>query len=246
MFKHIHQSGRFDRSLRSLAHDVEDFHIRASIVTHTEMSQDDREAAFKGHDGWAYFRAAKDRGADECVVEWNDGLWELAGRPHSRKLTDETYIRSEVYGGHEAAPVHAITVPLRHRIADETVIVTVAHMPVLNTPRRHDVWDAALDGWRDHIRELRRTYPGAYQLVVADWNLDYRSFLARRRFRKAWGPVGLRAAWDGHVPANGGTHGKRRIIDGDFTDLVVASCALLPDTKSSDHRAYLASYRWPK
>lgn len=246
MFNHVHQSGRFDRSMASLSHAVQEWHDRASLVTHTEMGYDEREGAFVGHEGWSYFRAKRDRGADECVVEWRDSLWEPAGRAWSKKLTDETYIRAPEYGGGPTPPVHATTVPLRHRIANETLVVTVAHMPVLNTARRQDVWDAAIGGWRKHIRELRRLYPGAYQLVVADWNLDYRTFLGRRRLKKAWGSLDLSAAWHGNVPVDGGTHGKRRLIDGDYTDLDVRKCVLLPRNKSSDHRAYMATYRWPK
>lgn len=243
MFKHVHQSGRFDRSLRLLSQDINQFHKRGSIVTHTEMSNDDRESVFPGHPGWSFYRSTGVRGAKECVVEWSDALWELAGKPHAKALTDETFWR---VGGAKAPRIHAITVPLKHLVSGETVIVTVAHMPVLNTLRRSAVWDSAAAGWQEHIRTLRVQYPDSHQLVVADWNANFRNPVRRRRLAKVWRPLRLKAAWEGNLPKRGGTHGRSSLIDGDYTDLVVADCSLLPDTKSSDHRAYMATYRWPK
>ena len=50
-------------------------------------------------------------------------------------------------------------------------------------------------------------------------------------------------AWVGNLPARGGTHGPRSILDLTLTTMRARSF-LLPDDSSSDHRPYQTDMEW--
>ena len=237
-FTHVHSSGRFDRALELVAKDVDHFHTIASIVSHTEMHSAARNAAFR-NEGWSYAHGYG-AGDGECVIEWNNEIWSLAGLPESRPLTNQTYVRSKEYGGKASAPVHALIVPLQLNLnPSQQVIVVAIHMPLDNTARRAGVWVDCTKGLRREVKRARRFHPGAKVIISADWNKNYRQADERGKIEKYVArKLHLVQAWKGHLPATGGTHGPKGLIDGTQTDLHVADCHLLPDTPSSDHRPY--------
>jgi hypothetical protein len=140
--RHVHSSGRYDRPLVELGRALDAYSdvVDAELVTLTEQDGTDRarEALYTAH-GWAWFRAAR-RGAGECAILWSHADLYPIGEPRSIRLTALTYKRVT---GRPAAPVHAATAALRPRFLGPTVLVSVAHLPVRNTPLRRRVIDGA-------------------------------------------------------------------------------------------------------
>lgn len=247
-FKHIHSSGRFDRSNRSLAADVRTFHKLASIVTHTEMSNDRRELVFKNDPDptWAYFRSGENYGDNECVVEWDTRIWTQVGTGRAIQMTKKQFFRET---GRIAPPTHVIKVTLRSVHEPEFILVIMAaHMPLDNTSLRALIWHDVMKNWarwlRNHKKKHRRN-PRKY-ILTGDWNKNFRQVGERFAIARYFRPLGFKAAWAGNVPVKGGTHGPKSLLDGDYSNLRVINARLLPDTPSSDHRPYIVRYAFPK
>lgn len=259
----VHSSGRFDRPLDTLTNSVRRLRRvtrgrlllkrRVAFVTGTEAggrTDEDLARALGSDPAWEYVNL---RGpAAECWATWRRSMLELDGRPYSRQLTNITWVRSKEYGGREAAPVKALVVPLRvtGRRNRRKVWLIVVHMPLDNTELRAAAWVDCCRGLRTLVTEIRAQDPQAEILIEADWNKDHskpseRAMIHRHIAR----PLRLVQGWDGSRPKRGGTHG-RRLIDG-----VVASrrvlgwstpwCWLTADDRSSDHRPYVHTVRWP-
>lgn len=242
-FTHVHSSGRFDRSNESLAKDLTSFHKVGSIVTHTEMSQDRRTAVFKANkdDGWEFYRSGEDFGQDECVIEWDSNVWKLDGEPRAIQMTKRRFKRS---AGFMAPPIHVLKVNLRSVKNPKIVIVTMtAHLPVDKIPERAAIWHDIMRNWASWIRRYKKRRQGRKLLLIADWNKNFRQLSERAAISRYLWPLGLKASWAGNMPKRGGTFGPLGLIDGDYSNMKVVWCRLLPDTKSSDHRPYAARYR---
>lgn len=259
----VHSSGRFDRPLDTLTNSVRRLRritrgrglLRRQVayVTGTEAGgrTDEELARALGSDPvWEYVNL---RGpAAECWATWRTSMLELDGTPYSRQLTDITWTRSKEYGGREAPPVKALVVPLRvvGRPRRRKIVLIVVHMPLDNTDRRAAAWVDCCRGHRQLVTELRAQDPTVEIIIEADWNKDHRNPVERGMVqRHVARPLRLTQGWDGSSPKRGGTHG-RRLIDG-----VVASrrvlgwstpwCWLTADDRSSDHRPYVHTLRWP-
>ncbi len=241
-FTHIHSSGRFDRSNESLAADLEVFHKKASIVTHTEMSADYRASVFRKNDdkGWKFYRSGEDRGPDECVLEWDKNVWELV-RAKPLQFSKMQFKRPS---GVTAAPNYVLKAVLRS-VENPKFLVTVmlVHMPVDSTSKRAEMWRDIMRGWVRWLVKHRVRHPRRRVILTGDWNKNYRQINERRAVSRYFAPLGYRAAWRDFVPKRGGTHGKRALIDGDYSNMRVVDCWLLADTPSSDHRPYAVKYR---
>lgn len=260
----VHSSGRFDRTDAALARSVDrlrktsrgrrPFRRRVAWVTGTEASGrgwQDMKAILGDDPAWDY-SWIRGRGAGECWATWSLSHLELAGDPLARQLTTLTWRRSQEYGGGEAPPVEALVVPLRPvgRRGRRSVYLIVLHAPLDNTELRAAIWRDVCRGLRVLATEIRSNDPHAEIVLEADWNKDHRSPSERAQIQKHIArPLRLVQGWDGSRPNRGGTHG-RRLIDG-----VVASrrllgwstpwCWLTPDDRSSDHRPYVHTVRWP-
>lgn len=129
------------------------------------------------------------------------------------------------------------------------LVVSVAHMPA-----HIEGADGFRDGidsvcFKDSVRTwgaLARQWALHYDGVIlsADWNVSFRRTWVNRYMAAAL--PDLVNAWDGRIPASGGTHGSYRIIDGLFTNLPVEGCWLEPDDESSDHRPMGAAFTIPE
>lgn len=240
LLRAVHSSGRYDRPLPTLAAALDSYAHAGGIITLTE--QDGRDSARErvyDASGLSWVRMAP-RGAGECAALWT-ARWRLSGAPIARQLTGRTYRRVT---GQLAAPVHALTVPLRDDVTDQLVLVSTAHLPVRNTALRRLVWSLAVKGWVAHLDELVATrYPDAELLVRADWNRDLRQPAQRSTVNARLAPLDPQGRLV--VPQGGGTHGKR-VLDADWTTLPGASSTVLPDDPSSDHRPYLTTAPLPE
>jgi hypothetical protein len=243
-FVHVHSSGRFDRPVEALIRDVNLFHTFASIVTHTEMGADVREKVWRNkYPGWDYWRSPADNGADDVVIEWKTADWKMIGPPRAIQMSDMTYFRTS---GKRTPPFFIVQVRLQSKHNSAVIVrVQAVHMPTRNTSLRRRVWQDVINNWSLYLKSQQRRAPGRYTIATGDWNADYRKYGDRILLWRAFAPRRLKAAWLGHVPATGGTHGPRRLIDGDYSDLPIVGCKLLKDTPSSDHRPYAVTYRLP-
>jgi hypothetical protein len=236
--RHVHSSGRYDRPLVELGRALDAYSdvVDAELVTLTEQDGTDRarEALYTAH-GWAWFRAAR-RGAGECAILWSHADLYPIGEPRSIRLTALTYKRVT---GRPAAPVHAATAALRPRFLGPTVLVSVAHLPVRNTPLRRLVWRRAMRGWARVLRVELARYPGAELLLAADFNVALDDVDGARLVEEFLAGLPGRLV----VPARAGkagTHG-RRVIDGAWSSLPVARAHVVDDDESSDHRPFLTT-----
>ena len=243
-FTAVFSAGRFDRSVKQLSDEVNDHHNLCSLAVRTELSNDERIVAFR-LPGWSFTRG-EGRGADECLVEWDNADWSLCGMPTALPLTDRTWTRSKEYGGGEAPSPHVLRVPLaRAEHPERRVTVFAAHMPLDNTPLRADIWIDCAKELRRLVRRERERDPYARTLIGCDWNKNYREAHERAMIQDYVAhPLELVQAWRGHVPEHGGTHGPRGLIDGFVTDLSVLDARLLDDTPASDHQPFAVRLDW--
>lgn len=242
-FTAIHASGKAGRPLprSEQALDAYGYQAEGGIITTTEQGgQDARRPAIYRNADWSFYRSDQDGGRDECAVMWGD-RFVLDGDPEDVRLTDRPVTRGNAQGQRHA-PVYATTVPLRSaKHPRRRLVVSVAHLPVPSSEYRQSVWDEACQTWVRHLsRQSGRI------LVRADWNRSLRRNPGRGLVEARVGrPLGLRPAWDGHLPPKGqGTHGAN-LIDGDLTNLQVVDCRLLTDLGESDHRGYASVLGWP-
>lgn len=247
MFTHVHSSGRFDRDPDLLRRDVKAHREIGQLVTRTEITRQPHGERLRGQ-GWSFVRSFREDGNDECSVEWSNDAFTLCGLPEVVAVTDMTFFRSEAMGGAQAPFIKALFVPLaKASNPGRRLFVVACHQALSNTEQRRLVWLDVSSGLVELGRWLRRQDDEARLLLVADWNKNYRDGDDRALMQsKVARPLGLKQAWDGNVPAEGGTHGRRSLIDGDITDLAVGGCRLLPDTDASDHRPYAADLGWPE
>lgn len=260
----VHSSGRFDRTDQSLIRSVKRLRKvtrgrwpllrRVAYVTGTEASgrgwKDMKDILGSDRD-WDYAWISG-RGSGECWATWSTQMLELADTPFVRQLSTMTWRRSQAYGGGEAPPVEALVVPLRPvgRPSRRTIYLIVVHMPLDNTELRAAIWRDVARGLRVLASDIRAEDPHAELVFEADWNKNHREPGERAAIQKDIArPLRLVQGWDGSGPRRGGTHG-RQLIDG-----VVASrrllgwstpwCWLTADDRSSDHRPYVHTVRWP-
>jgi hypothetical protein len=261
----VHSSGRFDRPVESLAASVRRLRRvtrgrgllrrRVAFITGTEAagrSHDDLDRVLGSDPAWRYTHIGG-RASGECWATWRASHLELGDRePFARRLTRMTWRRSAEYGGKEAPPVEALVVPLQvvgrpHR---RRVYLVVVHMPLDNTENRAAIWVDCCRGLRILVTQIRASDPHAVIVLEADWNKNYRDPRERAMLRQHVArPLRLVQGWDGSTPARGGTHG-RQLIDGVITSAAVLGwstpwCWLTRDDRSSDHRPYVHTVRWP-
>lgn len=241
--KHLHSSGRYDRSNARVKRAMERYAKNHNLITLTEMHRRSRREDVLEMPGWTVVRYFGPGDGDPAVVV-KDSDWVVVDKWRKR-LTKHEQRRGP--GG--PPPPHALIVLLRERGGRKKVFVTVAHLPSHVEGRwfrryrrrwygrvywRVFVWRRARRNWQRYVNRLRRRHH-AKVMYVADWNLNFK----RRRFRalaKAMFPA-LHLTWRKPFPRRGTHH--RRIIDATITNLrVVRRAKLFRDDNSSDHRPY--------
>jgi len=261
-FRHIHCSSRFDRSAESLDNDLDDWREHSSIITLTEVDNNNRRAVL-GAKGWGYWNSPKSRGQDNCAICWDSDVWRCQFR-NVRKLNNVPFTRSPTTDK-LSAPLYSCSVVLKRVNSKHKVLVSVTHMPAhVEGPNRWrhigDHWQArkrayltSVANWADYTVDLERKHPTDAQLIVADWNLDLKNKWVQDMLDAKWGKGYYQLAWS-TFPSSGGSmtthhtpppgapqqHYGDRIIDGSLVRGLWVSDGpnLMPRVASSDHRPY--------
>jgi hypothetical protein len=257
-FTHIHCSSRFDRPAAQLESDMDDWMAVASLVTVTEINNDQRAGTLR-EKGWGYYNAKHGDGADECGIAWRLDTW---GRMAAdvTKLTNQQYFRLD---GRVAEPIWCCSVVLRRVDTGHRMLVSVTHMPAhvegkggwrtteYKWQARKNAYLSSLQNWGQRIRALITQHKPDMIMVVADWNLNLKQNWVRDLIRHNF--TGFTQAWQ-RFPTTGGSLGggpvaplgapgvdyADRIIDGTLIagGAVTVEPNLMARVASSDHRPY--------
>jgi hypothetical protein len=92
-FTHIHCSSRFDRSAESLETDLDDWMSQSSLITVTEVNNDNRAAKLR-EKGWSYFNSKLNQGQDDVGIAWEKANWaQRTGLPRSSRTPPSSVVR---------------------------------------------------------------------------------------------------------------------------------------------------------
>lgn len=234
----FHSSGEWNNSAEALARNVK--RTRAdgrTLGTRTELTTASHSAEVSvPEDGWGVWhpRNPETGSRTDCAVEWDQAVWRRvqvwtavlnANRLHTEK-------------GFLLPPSRMPLVLLEHRETGRRVLLGAFHMQLANTARRRAAWRAEAAAIRSISREMRRQHPGWQQVFQGDGNRNQRITALREAVQDHMlTGTALHNCWSGHIPATGGTHGPRSILDLTVSTMPGGS-RLLPDDASSDHRPY--------
>jgi hypothetical protein len=268
-FSHIHCSSRYDRSAADLESDLDDWMAKASVITLTEVGNDNRAATMR-EKGWAYYNAKSGQGKDDVGICWKSEDWKRVSGA-VRRISDGTFERLV---GHQANPLFSATVVLRNTHSGHKLLISVTHMPahvqgasdfanIRDEPAA--VWEkrklaylSGLKNWSLHVKDQERKGHVDATLIVGDWNVNLKLDWVRQLLASHWGDNYIQA-WKRFPTAGGsltggavvplGAPGKGvgdRIIDGSlYRGLKVTDEPnLMRRVKSSDHRPYQEAFRF--
>lgn len=235
----VHASGRFDRSDNLWRASLTRYRRKGVLVTGTEAAGRS-DALFRrtlaGSD-WAYAHLSGPA-EGEAYGTWDTAVLDLFAQPFAAKLTDLTWVRSQEYGGKQAAKVHALVLPLRTIKGGRKFWVAVVHMPLDNTKARAAAWVDCCRGLVDLQAELERRDPDAVFVPVGDFNKNLREHdeagQVRQRLEK---PLGCVTSWEGGLP-RAGTHDRQVIDYALLPKALLGGCRLVKDFADSDHRGF--------
>jgi hypothetical protein len=263
-FVHIHCSSRFDRSPASLEADLDDWMGQSSLITLTEISNDQRAGRMR-EKGWAYFNAKKSDGQDECGIAWRADTW-TRGAAGTCKLNNAKYYRLD---GRVADPVVTAMVVLKRVQTGHRVLVTVTHMPAhvegfggwrtteYKWQARKNAYLSSLQNWSVYIAAQTTKHKPDMVLTIADWNLNLKQDWVRDllknnfpQFKQAWKrfPTTGGSLSGGPVAPLGapGVDYADRIIDGTLRRgaKIWIEPNLMAAVRSSDHRPYKEGFEF--
>lgn len=235
LIKTAHNSGEwtevdtpaFNRNVRRMRQDGR------TIVTRTELTDVDSNRALKiRNDGWGVYHPITPWGPANCSVEWDQAEWQRIDKGFLA-LTD---IRIKTKKGHLQPPSLLVWVVLKNRRTGLELLVTVAHHNLDNTPLRAKAWREEGATLLEFLAESKRQHPKRKRLHQADVNKNWREPDERIAVLRNYVAPGMHDLWaSSKIPAHGGTHGPRGLIDHAFSDLA-GNIQLLDDDRSSDHR----------
>ena len=247
-FRHIHCSSRNDRSAADLEADVDHWMQGSSIITMTEVANDNHAAKLR-EKGWGYWNAKKNHGQDDAAIAWRKDTWYNPWHA-TRKLTTRQY-RDVDTGQLTTDYVHACGAVLKHTKTGSKLLVTVARLP--DGLSAASGWNELEAGWRARkaaymecnitwaawTEQVQRENHCDGIIVVGDWNLDLKADWVRAYLGEVWGPK-YHLTWK-HFPTFGSGLGGNRIIDGTLArhlDTLEGGAILMDKVRSSDHRPY--------
>jgi hypothetical protein len=264
-FRHIHCSSRFDRSPASLDFDIQVWIESCSLLTLTEVTNDNRAAQMR-NTGWDYYNSKQGHDADNCGIAWRKDTWKRKSGKVLR-LSHNTFDR--VNGMHNLY-IWAATVVLVHKASGHRLLVSVSHPPAhveghggfLTTgagwQARKRAYMTALDNWSAHVKDMEHKQNVDATLIIADWNVNLKDQWFRNLLKQKWGKKYV-IAWkvmphDGGALSGGpdapdgspGVSKGDRIIDGTLYRGVTVKDGphQMARVRSSDHRPYSETFQF--
>jgi hypothetical protein len=236
--KAFHSSGKWDNDAGLLERNVKRTRSQGrTIGTRTEVTTRSHHAAlFAPDDGWGVYHPLNPVTGTftDCAVEWRQDTWAKVEQ-HLYMLNEE---RLHTARGFLLPPSTMPMVILRHRATGRHVVVGAFHLQLANTERRRQAWRIEAHSIRNISISLRQQHPGWEQVWQGDGNRNQRITALRDAVQvHAMQGTRLRNCWVDHLPARGGTHGPRSLLDLTLSTMRGASY-LLPDDASSDHRPF--------
>jgi hypothetical protein len=260
-FTHIHCSSRFDRSAQSLDFDLETWRQSSSLITLTEVDNDQRAAQMRAV-GWGYYNVVGGSYGDDCGMCWDTDVW--------KRLSGTTLKMSGNYEraiSHNHVAIYSITCVLQSVRTGHKLLVSCSHFPahvegqggfrtdLAQWQSRKLAYMAALTSWSTHVKAQRALQNIDATLIVADWNLNLKAQWFRQILMGHWGNE-YDIAWRNMPTAGGTVHGGTtsspgqthvdHIIDGSlFNGLdITGGPTLMGRVSSSDHRPYTEKFQF--
>lgn len=248
-FKHIHSSGRFDRSGESLSHAARVYQTEADLITYTEVDFPERKKALRNTGKVAFETLLGDQGhADDCAIQYNKARFTLQYHESFQNSTKVVY-RTD---GHVRDFPHSRIAVLRDLITNDVLIVCVSHYAshVEGEVRDRNTTFGRVIQWRqstrrskNRVNQLAKIHKANGRLLIGDWNVNFKRLWVRSMI-KAFAPA-FRSTWR-NLRFAGGTHGPR-VIDATLLRGAIKvrnSAELHKDDPSSDHRPYIETLIW--
>jgi hypothetical protein len=239
--KGFHSSGEWDQPAALLEADVR--RTRAggrSFGTRTEVTTAAHHDALWQTDGWRVYHPKASEVAPElatyvdCSLEWDGAVWKRV----EKRLMVLNESRLHTAKGFLLPPSSMPLVVLEHRETGRHMVLGAFHLQLANTAARRAAWRVEAATIRRASADLRVTHPGWEQVFQGDGNRNQRITALRDAVEaRMLRGTRLRNCWEGHIPARGGTHGPRSLLDLTVSTMPGGS-RLLGDDASSDHRPY--------
>jgi len=239
---HEHLSSRFDRSMLSLRDYMEEATKRNNIITKTEVGNNFRDNALRRHQNWGVSQVEGPRGMSECAIVFDRNFYQPVRPPHTVALASK-----EGIGGEDTIQMIVST----YDTEDGRIRVGAFHGPAKIEGkfglRKDNPDDVAahremMMSMTSIMRHWHHKSSLAGWMITGDLNLSVRLWWVRRYLNKQLPPY-IRYNWQGHLPATGGTHGNRRVIDLTFYGkMQLLRTSILKNHESSDHNPFADAY----
>lgn len=256
LYTHIHCSARYEPSAQALEKDLDKWMKNSDIVTLTEVSNDKRAQKLQ-EEGWGYYNAKKDNGADDAGIAWNKDTWTCPWRA-VRRLHTKTYIEVES-GKVNTIFVHACSVTLKHNKTGRKLLISVARLP--SGLAAAQGWNTLEQGWRARkaaYMECNSTWSQWVEqtrienkvdgiMVVADWNLDLKMQWVQQYLAEVWGQQYV-LTW--RFFPTGGTSGHKMLAGTMARHLAIqqaehgGTAELLEPISGTNHRPYTETLKF--
>lgn len=235
--KAFHSSGEWDQPADLLLADVKRTRKSRSLGTRTEVTTAAHAAALtERKDGWEVYHPHSDFTGlfVDTSTEWDGKVWDQVDG-YLLTLNPE---RLHTAKGFLLPPSSMPLAVLEHRETKRRVVLGAFHLQLANTAARRAAWRTETATIREHALEIRRQHPGWHLLFQGDGNRNQRISALRAAVRERMlAGTHMRNCWEGHIPATGGTHGGRSLLDFTASTMLGAS-RLIGDDASSDHRPF--------
>ncbi len=241
LLEHEHHSSRFDRSKASLNAYMERATRRSGLITLTEVANDVRDDALRGHPNFAVHQVETLHGeaTSECATVYDKRLYIPVRRALVTRLTDGPVSSgfSNVYM--EVSTFDTVN-DLRFKCG---VLHSPAHVEGTRGWRKGSIDVKAYQEMMWNLRNLmdrwnHNPYIDGW-MITGDFNLDWRKLWVRKLAKQYPAKVN----WYGRLPVTGGTHEGNRIIDWTIYNFMkLYKTGLLPDDASSDHRPFYDTF----
>lgn len=240
VLKSFHNSGLWHADVALLEANVRRMRKDGrSLGTRTELTTERNDDALSSpDDGWGHYHPTLviDGHAmlADCGIEWDQDIWKAVDR-YTLQLTD---FRATTPNDVKLQPSTGVFVHLEHHETKRDVLLGAGHLSLDNTADRAVSWVTETATLNQHFRDVEAKHPGWEIVWQGDCNRDQRVAANRALVRRhLLAGTKMHNCWEGHIPATGGTHGRRSILDLTVSTMPGGS-RLLSDDASSDHRPY--------